>query len=56
MRLLGLNPTQALMHPGFYYYMAARSTENRRSRFLHALENDVGHGLTSDGKESLPSF
>lgn len=41
LRSLGLNPTQALMHPGFYYYMAARCTENRRLRFLRALENDV---------------
>lgn len=41
LRSLGLNPTQALQHPGFYYYMAARCTENRRARFLQALENSV---------------
>lgn len=42
MRVLGLNPTQALQHPGFYYYTAARCTESRRARFLRALENEVG--------------
>ncbi|RDX49266.1 hypothetical protein OH76DRAFT_1483227 [Lentinus brumalis] len=38
MRVLGLNPNQALQHPGFYYYMAARCTERRRERFLALLE------------------
>ncbi|KAF9809102.1 hypothetical protein IEO21_07571 [Rhodonia placenta] len=38
MRMLGLNPTQALQHPGFYYYMAAKCTERRRERFLSALD------------------
>ncbi len=42
-RVLGLNPTQALQHPGFYYYMAARCTENRRTRFLRAMDSDVRH-------------
>lgn len=41
MRILGLNPTQALQHPGFYYWMAAQCTENRRMRFLQALESKV---------------
>ena len=41
MRVLGLNPFQALQHPGFYYYMAARCTERRRQRFLAALEGEV---------------
>ena len=41
MRALGLNPNSALQHPGFYYYMAARCTENRRDRFLAAAENEV---------------
>ena len=41
MRMLGLNPYQALQHPGFYYYMAARCTERRRQRFLDALELEV---------------
>ncbi|OBZ70000.1 Trafficking protein particle complex subunit 11 [Grifola frondosa] len=40
MRVLGLNPTQALQHPGFYYYMAAHCTEMRRERFLSALESE----------------
>ena len=39
MRVLGLNPNQALQHPGFYYYMAARCTERRRERFLSAMED-----------------
>lgn len=38
---LGLNPTQALQHPGFYYYMAARCTENRRIRYQQILESEV---------------
>ena len=41
LRTLGLNPTQALQHPGFYYFMAARCVENRRARFLAALEHGV---------------
>lgn len=40
-RALGLNPTQALQHPGFYYYMAARSTERRRERFLALARAEV---------------
>ena len=46
MRALGLNPNQALQHPGFYYYMAARCTERRRERFLSALEGEVRDILT----------
>ena len=48
MRALGLNPAQALQHPGFYYYMAARCTERRRDRFLSAVEAEVSlldHGV-----------
>ncbi|THH33085.1 hypothetical protein EUX98_g1139 [Antrodiella citrinella] len=30
-RSLGLNPTHALQHPGFYYYMAAQCTTNHSS-------------------------
>ena len=41
MRVLGLNPNQALQHPGFYYYMAARCTERRRERFMTVLEGEV---------------
>ena len=36
-----INPSHALQHPGYYYYMAARCTETRRERFLQALENQV---------------
>lgn len=46
MRVLGLNPNQALQHPGFYYYMAARCTERRRERFLAVLETGVINMLT----------
>jgi hypothetical protein len=38
---LGLNPSHALHHPGFYYYMAARCTEMRRTRFLAAVDATV---------------
>ncbi|KAG6857740.1 hypothetical protein H0H87_004156 [Tephrocybe sp. NHM501043] len=37
-RSLGINPSHALQHPGFYYFMAAKCTETRRERFLAALE------------------
>ncbi|TCD61939.1 hypothetical protein EIP91_007679 [Steccherinum ochraceum] len=40
LRALGLNPTHALQHPGFYYYMAAQCTEQRRERFLRALDSE----------------
>lgn len=40
-RSLGLNPGQALQHPGFYYYMAAKCTELRRERFLLSVEQEV---------------
>lgn len=39
LRVLGLNPANALQHPGFYYYMAAQATERRHARFLVLLEN-----------------
>ena len=39
LRVLGLNPANALQHPGFYYYMAAQATERRHRRFLAVLEN-----------------
>ncbi|KAI0261262.1 Gryzun, putative trafficking through golgi-domain-containing protein [Gloeopeniophorella convolvens] len=39
LRVLGLNPANALQHPGFYYYMAAQATERRRARYLILLEN-----------------
>ena len=34
MRVLGLNPANALQHPGFFYYLAAGAAEKRRERFL----------------------
>ncbi|KAG6866197.1 hypothetical protein C0991_007222 [Blastosporella zonata] len=37
-RSLGINPSHALQHSGFYYFMAAKCTETRRERFLAALE------------------
>ncbi|KAI0079255.1 hypothetical protein K474DRAFT_1617849 [Panus rudis PR-1116 ss-1] len=52
MRALGLNPMQALQHPGFYYYMAARCTEQRRDRFLKALDSDASQPSVS----SSPGF
>jgi hypothetical protein len=41
-----INPSHALQHPGYYYYMAARCTETRRERFLHALENQVRSSIS----------
>ncbi|KAI5120282.1 hypothetical protein M0805_005339 [Coniferiporia weirii] len=38
LRIPGVNPSTALMHPGFYYYVAAECTERRRLRFLAALD------------------
>ncbi|KDQ50908.1 hypothetical protein JAAARDRAFT_41691 [Jaapia argillacea MUCL 33604] len=49
---LGLNPSQALMHPGFYYYMAARCTEKRRERFLGVEEIEV----TRPGYANSPGY
>lgn len=40
-RSLGINPSHALHHPGFYYYVAATCTELRRRRFLAAVEAEV---------------
>ncbi|KAG6813748.1 hypothetical protein H0H92_007700 [Tricholoma furcatifolium] len=37
-RSLGINPSHALQHSGFYYFMAAKCTEARRERYLAALE------------------
>ena len=68
MRVLGLNPNQALQHPGFYYYMAARCTERRRERFLSVLEAavrpttttcvviDADHSWVRQGDRSSPGF
>lgn len=40
-RALGVNPSTALQHPGFYYYVAARATERRRANFLAAVDGEV---------------
>ncbi|TFY61713.1 hypothetical protein EVJ58_g4338 [Rhodofomes roseus] len=47
MRALGLNPNQALQHPGFYYYMSARSTERRRERFFGRRQIREGETTTA---------
>ncbi|KAJ7716532.1 Gryzun, putative trafficking through golgi-domain-containing protein [Mycena metata] len=41
MRTMGMNPSHALQHPGYYYYMAAKCTEARRERFLAAAEAEA---------------
>jgi len=48
LRALGLNPANALQHPGFYYYMAAQATERRRAHFLAMLE--------ATGETTFPGF
>ncbi|KAG9221235.1 hypothetical protein CCMSSC00406_0008930 [Pleurotus cornucopiae] len=52
LRSLGLNPTHALQHPGFYYYMAAKCTELRRDKFQTALEAELTAtpGFTNEKK------
>jgi hypothetical protein len=40
---MGLNPANALQHPGFYYYAAAQATERRRIRFF-AIQETMGTG------------
>ncbi|TFK74712.1 hypothetical protein BDN72DRAFT_812681 [Pluteus cervinus] len=52
LRSLGINPSHALQHPGFYYYMAARCTEMRRLQFLAAVEAEVTRKTTN----SSPGF
>ncbi|KAF7321602.1 hypothetical protein MKEN_00681300 [Mycena kentingensis (nom. inval.)] len=47
MRTMGINPSHALQHPGYYYYMAAKCTEARRMRFLEVAENEVAQGQTA---------
>ncbi|KAI6095077.1 Foie gras liver health family 1-domain-containing protein [Pisolithus sp. B1] len=48
-RMMGLNPSHALQHPGHYYYMAARCTEARRERFLasEVFPSGVSQELTT---------
>jgi len=55
LRVLGLNPANALQHPGFYYYVAAQATERRQARFLAILETmETGEtnfpGLANESK------
>uniref|UniRef100_A0A8H7Y8D4 Trafficking protein particle complex subunit 11 domain-containing protein n=1 Tax=Psilocybe cubensis TaxID=181762 RepID=A0A8H7Y8D4_PSICU len=40
-RSLGINPSHALQHPGFYYYVAARCTEMRRERFMAIADAEL---------------
>ena len=47
LRSLGVNPSHALQHPGFYYYMAARCTELRRERFLAILDEIEARNVIS---------
>ncbi|KZP28516.1 hypothetical protein FIBSPDRAFT_917686 [Athelia psychrophila] len=49
MQVPGLNPAHALQHPGFYYYMAARCTEQRRERFLAVVPAEAAHGSSAPG-------
>lgn len=49
LRVLGLNPANALQHPGFYYYMAAQATERRHARFLAMLESLEANGANIPG-------
>ena len=49
LRVLGLNPANALQHPGFYYYMAAQATERRHARFLAMLESLEVNGANIPG-------
>ncbi|KAJ6589938.1 Gryzun, putative trafficking through golgi-domain-containing protein [Mycena vulgaris] len=41
MRTMGINPSHALQHPGYYYYMAAKCTEARRERFLATADAEA---------------
>lgn len=49
MRVLGLNPANALQHPGFYYYAAAQATERRRAQFLAMLHTAESNGINFPG-------
>ncbi|KAJ7169134.1 Gryzun, putative trafficking through golgi-domain-containing protein [Mycena crocata] len=48
MRTMGINPSHALQHPGYYYYMAAKCTEARRERFLAAAEAEASQKAPSN--------
>ncbi|KAF7315077.1 hypothetical protein MIND_00021900 [Mycena indigotica] len=49
MRTMGINPSHALQHPGYYYYMAAKCTEARRERYLVALDAEATQEQPSTG-------
>ncbi|KAI0002431.1 Gryzun, putative trafficking through golgi-domain-containing protein [Russula compacta] len=49
LRILGLNPANALQHPGFYYYVAAQATERRRAQFLAMLQTTETSGTNHPG-------
>ncbi|KAG6332551.1 hypothetical protein ID866_6536 [Astraeus odoratus] len=49
-RMMGLNPSHALQHPGHYYYMAARCTEARRERFLACEGPSSAPGYANERK------
>ncbi|KAH8827913.1 Gryzun, putative trafficking through golgi-domain-containing protein [Flagelloscypha sp. PMI_526] len=40
-RSVGINPSHALQHPGFYYYLAAKCTESRKERYEEILKADL---------------
>ncbi|KAJ7503038.1 Foie gras liver health family 1-domain-containing protein [Mycena galericulata] len=47
MRTMGINPSHALQHPGYYYYMAAKCTEARRERFLATADAEASQKAPS---------
>jgi hypothetical protein len=49
LRVLGLNPANALQHPGYYYYAAAQATERRRAQFLAMLHTAESNGINFPG-------
>jgi len=50
LRVLGLNPANALQHPGLYYYAAAQATERRRAQFRSILE------ISETGETNFPGL
>lgn len=50
LRVLGLNPANALQHPGFYYYIAAQATERRRAKFVAGTGEAVSPGFANERK------
>ncbi|KAG8930220.1 hypothetical protein FRC01_003141 [Tulasnella sp. 417] len=39
-RALGMNPSQALQHPGYFYYLSATCTLQRYERFITAVQQE----------------